>query len=181
MSVPYLKDYYKNKVLPEIQKSRGHKNVHQVPSVVKVVINTGIDASTDKNTFQDILRDLAQISGQKPLTTVARKSISNFKLREGMPVGAKVTLRGARMYDFLYRLIAVALPTIRDFRGVPNKLDGKGNYTLGIADHTIFPEITLDGTRRGTLGMDITIVTSAETDEEGHELLSLLGMPFRKN
>lgn len=181
MSVPYLKEFYKNTVVAELTKSRGYSNVHEVPSVLKVVINSGIDASAEKSAIQDIVNDIALISGQKPVQTLARKSISNFKLREGMPVGVKVTLRGSRMYDFLYRLIAVALPTIRDFRGIPSRLDGNGNYTLGITDHTIFPEISIDGSRRGTLGMDITIVTTAKTDDEGRELLSLLGMPFRKN
>lgn len=180
MSVPYLKEFYKNTVVAELTKSRGYSNVHEVPSVEKVVINSGVDASIEKSALQDVVNDIALIAGQKPVQTLARKSISNFKLREGMPVGVKVTLRGQRMYDFLYRLIAVGLPTIRDFRGVPNRLDGNGNYTLGITDHTIFPEVSIDGGRRGTLGMDITIVTTAKTDEEGHELLSLLGMPFRK-
>lgn len=181
MSVPYLKEFYKNTVVPELTKSRGYSNVHEVPSVVKVVINSGVDASIEKSALQDVVNDIALIAAQKPVQTLARKSISNFKLREGMPVGVKVTLRGQRMYDFLYRLIAVALPTIRDFRGIPSRLDGNGNYTLGITDHTIFPEVSIDGGRRGTLGMDITIVTTAKTDEEGRELLSLLGMPFRKN
>jgi large subunit ribosomal protein L5 len=180
MSVPYLKEFYKNTVVPELVKSRGYKNVHEVPAIEKIVINSGINASAEKSHIQEVTSEIALIAGQKPVQTLSRKSISNFKLREGQVVGVKVTLRGQRMYDFLYRLLSVALPTIRDFRGVPSRFDGNGNYTLGVTDHTIFPEISIDGARRGTIGMDITIVTTANSDDEGRELLRLIGMPFRK-
>lgn len=161
-------------------KEKGYKNALQAPRLTKVVMNTGVSASLDKAAVEDAARDLGLIAGQKAVITRARKSISNFKLREGMPIGAKVTLRGARMWEFVYRCLNIALPNIRDFRGVSAKLDGSGNYTLGISDHTIFPEISTDGSRRN-MGMDITFVTSATNDEEGYSLLSHLGMPFRKN
>ncbi|HLS27184.1 MAG TPA: 50S ribosomal protein L5 [Opitutales bacterium] len=176
---PVFKVHYLEQVVPALQKSRGYKNIHEVPSIEKVVINSGLDAGLDKGTIADIVRDISLLSGQKPVITNARKSIANFKLREGMPVGVKVTLRGNQMYHFLYRMISVALPSIRDFRGVQRRLDGNGNYTLGIEDHTIFPEISIDGGRR-LVGLDITIVTTAKTDEEGAELLELMNMPFRK-
>lgn len=176
---PVFKKHYIEQVVPALTKSRGYKNVHEVPAIEKVVINSGMSATLDKTAVSDTVRDLGLIAGQKPVVTKARKSIANFKLREGMPVGVKVTLRGAQMYDFLYRLIAVSLPAIRDFRGVPSRFDGNGNYTLGINDHTIFPEISIESAKRA-VGMDITIVTTAATDEEGKELLSLMGMPFRK-
>ncbi len=176
---PVLKTHYLEKVVPELKTLRGYKNLHQVPAVEKVVINSGISAALDKAALNDTVRDIGMIAGQRPVITKARKSISNFKLREGMPVGVKVTLRGDRMYDFLYRMISIALPSIRDFRGVSKKLDGNGNYTLGIDDHTIFPEISIENVKRAT-GMDITIVTTAKTDEEAVDLLRLLGMPFRR-
>lgn len=176
---PYLRTFYRDTVVPALRESRGYKNIHEVPKVEKVVINSGIGVATDKSAYDDTVRDLGLISGQKAVLTKARKSISNFKLREGVPIGAKVTLRGDRMYDFLFRFLSVALPGIRDFRGVPTKLDGQGNYTIGISDDTIFPEISVDGHKHQT-GMDITIVTTATTDDDGRELLQLLGMPFRK-
>ena len=151
----------------------------QVPKVTKIVLNSGVGSSNDKNVINDIAKDLGLITGQKPIITLSRLSISNFKLREGMPVGVKVTLRGNSMWEFLYRMITVALPLIRDFRGIGKKMDGLGNYTLGIADHTIFPEINVD-THKHLVGMDISIVTTASNDDEGLELLTLLGMPFRK-
>ena len=160
-------------------KSRGYKNRHQVPKIVKINLNTGIDAEADKNQIADVQRDLALIAGQKPVLARTRKAISNFKLKENQVVGCHVTLRGDAMWEFLYRLLAVALPTIRDFRGVSPKLDGQGNYNLGITDFTIFPEITVENVKK-TMGLDITIVTTAETDDEGRELLRLLGMPFRR-
>jgi large subunit ribosomal protein L5 len=175
---PVLKQHYKEKVVPELKNSQGYKNVHDIPRIEKVVINSGFDAAIDKSGIEETVRELSKIAGQKPIITKARKSIANFKLREGMPIGVKVTLRGNSMYEFLYRMLAIALPGIRDFRGVPQKLDGKGNYTLGITDHTIFAEAAHENKR--TIGMDITIVTSAKTDEEGHELIKLMGMPFRK-
>lgn len=160
-------------------KSRGYKNTLQVPKIEKIVLNSGVGSNNDKNVLDDIVKDFSLITGQKPVITKARKSISNFKLREGMPIGVKVTLRGNHMWDFLFKLITVSLPLIRDFRGIGSKLDGGGNYTLGITDHTIFPEINVD-THKHTVGMDVSIVTSASTNEEGLELLTLLGMPFRK-
>jgi large subunit ribosomal protein L5 len=176
---PVLKKLYLEQVVPELVKSRGYKNKHQVPRITKVNLNTGIDADADKNQIADIQRDLSQIAGQKCVLAKSRKAISNFKLREGQVVGCHVTLRGNSMWEFLYRLLAVALPTIRDFRGVPPKLDGQGNYNLGITDFSIFPEITVENVKK-SMGLDLTIVTTADTDEEGRELLKLLGMPFRR-
>lgn len=176
---PVLKKHYNDVVVPELVKSRGYKNKQQIPKISKVVINTGIDAEADKNQIADAARDIGLISGQKPVLTKTRKAISNFKLKQGQVVGAYVTLRGASMWEFLYRLLAVALPTIRDFRGVSPKLDGQGNYNLGIADFTIFPEITVENVKK-QMGLDITIVTTANSDEEGRELLKLMGMPFRR-
>lgn len=177
--VPTLKKLYAEQVAPELVKSRGYKNKHQVPKLVKISINTGIDADADKNQIADIQRDVAAIAGQKPILNRSRKAIANFKLKEGQVVGCSVTLRGNAMWDFLYRLLAVALPTIRDFRGVPSKFDGQGNYNLGVTDHSIFPEISLESIKKH-IGLDITIVTTAPTDDEGRELLRLLGMPFRR-
>lgn len=181
MEQPYLKKFYIETIAPELKKKFGYENVHQVPKVSKIVINSGFDASKDKNFIADLQKDLTSITGQHAVITKAKKSVSNFKLREGMPIGCMVTLRGGRMYDFLLRLVAISLPAIRDFRGVNSKLDGNGNYNLGISDHTIFPEITGDTGSRGNIGMDITIVTTASNDEEGRELLRQLGMPFRKS
>ena len=177
---PSLKQYYEKTVVPELQKSRGYKNKHQVPRVEKIVLNTGIDSDADKNLIADVARDLGLIAGQKPVLAKSKKAIANFKLRKGQVVGAYVNLRGDRMWDFFYRLLAVALPTIRDFRGVPTKLDGQGNYNLGVTDFTIFPEITVENVKK-SMGLDITIVTSAKSDDEGRELLRLLGMPFRRS
>jgi len=179
MPTPTLKQFYNDQVLPELMKNRGYKNRLEVPRIEKIVINSGFQTTIEKAQIEETVREIGLVTGQKAVITKARKSISNFKLREGMPIGVKVTLRGNRMYDFLVRLIAVALPGIRDFRGVNDKFDGNGNYTLGIADHTIFPEIHHDGSKR-VIGMDICIVTTAKTDDEGRELLSLMGMPFRK-
>jgi len=178
-TVPALKKLYTEQVVAELTKLRGYKNVHQVPRITKIVINTGIDSEADKNQIADIARDLGLIAGQKPVLAKSRKAIANFKLRAGQVVGAHVTLRGANMWEFLYRLLAVAIPTIRDFRGVPPKLDGQGNYNLGITDFTIFPEITVENVKK-TMGLDITIVTTAKTSDEGRELLKLFGMPFRR-
>jgi len=176
---PFLKEQYETSVVPELMKKFGYTNVHQVPRVEKVVINHGFDVQVDKNQIEEAVREISNIACQKAIITKARVNISNFKLRVGEPIGVKVNLRGASMYDFLLRMIAIALPGIRDFRGINTKLDGNGNYTLGISDHIIFAESHGDHNRR-TIGMDITIVTTAKTDEEGRELLSLLGMPFRK-
>lgn len=177
--VPFLKQHYTEQVVPALVKSRAYKNLHEVPKITKISINTGIDADADKNQIADIQRDLAAIAGQKPVLAKSKKAISNFKLRQGQVVGAHVTLRGDRMWDFLYRLVAVALPTIRDFRGVPSKFDGQGNYNLGVADFTIFPEITVENVKKA-MGLDVTIVTTAKSDDEGRELLKLMGMPFRR-
>lgn len=178
--VPVLKQTYREKVAPALKESRGYQNVHEIPGVEKIVLNTAVGTRHERSVVEEAAKDLALIAGQKPVITNARKSVSNFKVREGMPLGAKVTLRGAHMWEFLYRLITVALPGIRDFRGVNSKLDGNGNYMLGIADHTIFPEISAEGHKQRQMGLDICIVTTAKTDEEGRELLTLLGMPFRK-
>ncbi|MGK0176176.1 MAG: large subunit ribosomal protein L5 [Lentimonas sp.] len=180
MQVPILKKHYAEKVVPELMKKFGLNNIHQLPSIKKVVINSGFSATADKNHIAYVNDEIAKISGQRPITTKAKLSISNFKLREGQPIGCKVTLRGKVMYEFLNRLIHVALPCIRDFRGIPARLDGQGNYTLGISDHSIFPEVNADGTN-ANMGMDICINTSATNDDEGRELLAQFGMPFRKS
>lgn len=179
MSTPHLKGHFLESVVPQMMKSRGYKNRHQVPAVEKIVINSGVSSQLDKSAMADTVRDITLVAGQKAVVTKARVSIANFKVRDGDPVGVMVTLRGSLMYEFLQRLLSVVLPGIRDFRGTPAKLDGQGNYTLGIVDHTIFPEVNTDNTSRA-LGMDVTLVTSASSDGEGYELLSLLGMPFRK-
>lgn len=178
-NVPPLKKAYFEQVVPALMASRAYKNKHQVPKLEKIVLNTGIGADADKNQIADTARDMGLIAGQKPILNKSRKAIANFKLKQGQVVGCSVTLRGDNMWHFLMRLLAVALPTIRDFRGVPNKLDGQGNYNIGITDFTIFPEITVESAKRH-MGLDITLVTSAHTDEEARELLKLLGMPFRR-
>ena len=176
----FIKEHYETKVVEALKKSRGYKNAYQIPRIEKIVINVGVSALLDKAVMEESVKNLGLITGQKPIKTIAKKSIANFKLREGMPIGCKVTLRGERMWDFLLRLIAVALPAIRDFRGIPSKFDGNGNYSLGVTDITIFPEISVDSIKRQS-GLEMTIVTSAASDEEGYELLDLLGMPFRKH
>src|SRR3954462_4031188 len=177
--VPTLKKLYLEQVASELVKSRGYKNKHQVPKLVKITLNSGIDADADKNQIADIARDLGAIAGQKPILNRTKRAIANFKLKPNQVTGCSVTLRGPAMWEFFYRLLAVALPTIRDFRGVGSKFDGQGNYNLGITDHTIFPEITVENVKKH-MGLDITIVTPAESDDEGRELLKLLGMPFRR-
>ena len=179
MSVPELKKIYLEEVVPALQKNCGFQNLHQVPKIDKVVLNSSFGVELDKNGIEELRKDITSLSGQSPIVIKAKMSVSNFKLREGMPVGIKVTLRGNVMWEFLLRLIAIALPNIRDFRGVSSKLDGLGNYTLGIIDHSIFPEINVERQRTNT-GLDISIVTTAQNDEHGKELLQLLGMPFRK-
>jgi large subunit ribosomal protein L5 len=176
-----LFDFYKTSVVPELSKRFGYKNVFQVPKLEKISINIGVGAATqDPKMIDGIVKDLENIAGQKVVVTKAKKSVSNFKLREGMKIGCKVTLRKARMYEFLDRLINVAIPRIRDFRGVPDKaFDGNGNYTLGIKEHAIFPEINIDNIGK-LFGMDITFVTTAESDDEAKELLKSFGMPFVK-
>jgi large subunit ribosomal protein L5 len=177
-----LKTLYQNTIVPKLTEQFHYQNIHQVPRVVKVTVNRGLgEASQDAKALESSLKELATIAGQKPVVTRAKKSIAGFKVREGMPVGVMVTLRSQRMYSFLERLIDLALPRIRDFRGVsPNSFDGRGNYTLGIREQLIFPEIEYDSIDR-IRGMDITIVTSANTDEEGRALLKEMGMPFRTN
>jgi large subunit ribosomal protein L5 len=174
-----LQKFYNETVAPALIASRGYKNKHQVPKLSKIVINTGIGAEADKNTIADTARDIGLIAGQKPVLNRTKRAIANFKLKPNQVTGCHVTLRGESMWHFLMRLLAVALPTIRDFRGVPNKLDGQGNYTIGITDFTIFPEIIVENNKR-SMGLDITFVTTAETDDEARELLKLLGMPFRR-
>jgi large subunit ribosomal protein L5 len=174
-----LYNHYKQRVIPALQERHGYKNVHQVPRVEKVVVNSCIGSQQDgKQALEDAKAEVTLVTGQKPAETRAKKSIANFKLRGGQAIGAKVTLRGPRMYEFLERLIKTALPRIRDFRGVsPRAFDGNGNYTLGVPDQSIFPEVELDKIKRN-IGFDITIVTSARNNEEAKSLLTELGMPF---
>lgn len=175
---PRLFDKYHTSVKPTLIENRKYENVHQVPRIEKIVINMGVSASLEKGAVEDAVKDLSAITGRKPVINLAKKSIANFKLRQGQAIGCRVTLRREAMYEFLDRLVAAALPRIRDFRGIsPRKFDGRGNYSLGIADQTIFPEIELDKIKR-TQGMDITIVTTAKSDAEALELLKLMGMPF---
>ena len=175
-----LKERYRNEVVAALRKDRGYANVMQVPRLQKIVVNVGVGTDVDRDALKAVTEDVARITGQRPVVTKARKSISNFKLREGMAIGAKVTLRGERMYEFLDRLLNVALPRIRDFRGVSTRsFDGSGNYSLGLKEQSIFPEINPDQVKR-VQGMDITMVTTAATDEEARALLQLLGMPFAK-
>lgn len=178
---PRLKKKYTSEIVAKLQKISGYKNINQVPEIKKIVVNIGVgDATQDTKLIELASKDLQTITGQKPTVRIAKKSISNFKLREGMPIGTKVTLRGKRMYEFLDRFIAVALPRVRDFRGISDKsFDGRGNYTLGLKEQNIFPEIDVDNISR-VFGMDITFVTSANTDKEAYELLAAFGMPFRK-
>lgn len=169
---------YIEEVRPALVEKRKYKNVHQVPKMEKIVINMGVSASLEKSAVDDAAKDLTAITGRKPVITKARKSIANFKLRQHQPVGCFVTLRRDAMYEFFDRLVATALPRIRDFRGIsPRKFDGRGNYSIGVSDQTIFPEIDLDKIKRQQ-GMDITIVTSAPTNDEARDLLRLMGMPF---
>ena len=176
---PELLIEYKTRVLPALREKHGYKNVNEIPKISKVVINTCIGSSPDTKEALEIAKaELTTISGQKPMTTISKKAISNFKLRDNQAIGAKVTLRGRIMYEFLERLIKTALPRIRDFRGVSVRaFDGNGNYTLGVADQSIFPEIELDRIKRN-IGFDVTIVTTANTNAEAKSLLSELGMPF---
>jgi len=175
-----LKEKYRKEVRPALQEKYSYANVMLVPTLKKIVVNMGIaDAAKDKNIIQQHAEELAMITGQKPLVTKARKSISNFKLREGQAIGLKVTLRGDRMWEFFYRFLNLSAPRIPDFRGFPMKADGMGNYSIGINDQQIFYEVDLDKVSR-TQGMNITFVTSAESDEHCLEMLTLLGFPFRK-
>ncbi|MGZ3598745.1 MAG: 50S ribosomal protein L5 [Ktedonobacterales bacterium] len=179
-ATPGLQQRYNNEVLPALQKEFNYDNVMQVPALHKVVINIGMgEAIQNAKAMENAVRDLTDITGQRPVVTKAKRSVAAFKLREGMPIGAMVTLRGRRMYDFLDKLINVALPRLRDFQGVSaDSFDGRGNYTLGIREQLVFPEINYDKIDK-VRGMEITIVTTARTDEEGRRLLRLLGMPFK--
>jgi len=177
--MPRMKDKYLNEVAPAMMEKFGYKNVMEIPKVEKVVINMGVgEAVGNPKVLDAAVNDLMMIVGQRPIVTRAKKSIAAFKIREGMPIGTKVTLRGGRMYEFLDKLINVALPRVRDFRGIsPRSFDGRGNYTMGIKEQLIFPEIEYDKVDK-IRGMDIIVVTTANTDEEARELLKLMGMPF---
>ncbi len=179
--MPRLKDTYKAEVVPALMQKFGYKNVMQAPKLDKIVINMGLGDTKDApKLMESALEELSIISGQKPLVTLARKSVANFKVREGMKVGAKVTLRGDRMYEFMDKLISIVIPRVRDFRGLsPKSFDGRGNYAMGFREQLVFPEIQYDKVEK-VRGMDIAIVTTAKTDEEARELLSLIGMPFEK-
>jgi large subunit ribosomal protein L5 len=181
-ALPRLKEKYRNEIVAKLREQYGYANPMQVPGLVKIVVNMGVgEAARDAKLIDGAVRDLTAITGQKPLVRKATKSIAQFKLREGMPIGAKVTLRGDRMWEFLDRLLSIALPRIRDFRGLDaRKLDGNGNYTFGLTEQSVFHEIDQDKIDR-TRGMDITLVTTATTDDEGRALLKLLGFPFKEN
>ena len=169
---------YQEEVRPALREERGYKNVHEIPGLEKIVLHMGVDATLEKSALDDAVADMAVISGRKPVIDIARKSVANFKLREGQKIGCHVTLRREAMWEFLDRLTTAALPRIRDFRGIsPRSFDGQGNYSMGVSDQSIFPEIELDKVKR-TQGMDITIVTTARTNEEAKDLLTRLGMPF---
>jgi large subunit ribosomal protein L5 len=179
---PRLQTRYREEIVAALRDEFSYGNVMQVPRLTKIVVNMGVgDAARDSKLIEGAVRDLATITGQKPTVTRARKSIAQFKLREGMPIGAHTTLRGARMWEFLDRLLTIALPRIRDFRGLsPTQFDGNGNYTFGLTEQSVFPEIDQDKIDR-VRGMDITLVTTAKTDDEGRAFLKLLGVPFKEN
>ncbi len=179
--VPTLKKTYKEQIVPALTKQFSYSTVMQVPKLVKITINEGVgDATADKKIVEEAATELSAIAGQKAVITTSRKDISNFKLRKGMPIGAKVTLRDVKMYEFLERLIRVTLPRIRDFNGIAEKMDGQGNYTLGLKEQIIFPEIDIDKNPR-IHGLEITFVTTAKTDEEAYALLKEFGLPFKKH
>lgn len=181
MNTASLKNDYKERIVPALMKEFGYKSVMQAPKLEKIVLNQGLGiAVADKKIIEVAINEMTTISGQKAVSTMSKKDISNFKLRKKMPIGVRVTLRGDKMYEFLERLVRVALPRVRDFKGIENKLDGRGNYTLGITEQIIFPEINIDNISR-LLGMNITFVTTAQTDEEGFALLKEFGLPFKKN
>lgn len=181
MNTASLRNDYKERVVPALMKEFGYKSIMQVPRLEKIVLNQGLGiAVADKKIIETAINEMTAITGQKAVATLSRKDISNFKLRKQMPIGVRVTLRNNNMYEFLERLVRVALPRIRDFKGIESKLDGSGNYTLGIQEQIIFPEINIDGISR-LLGMNITFVTTAKTDEEGFALLKEFGLPFKHN
>ncbi|NLN50588.1 MAG: 50S ribosomal protein L5 [Acholeplasmataceae bacterium] len=176
-----LKQYYEQTTMPELMKQFNYKSIMQVPKIEKIVVNMGVgDAVANPKAIDDAVEELMLLSGQRPITIKAKRSVANFKLRAGMPIGCKVTLRGERMYYFLDKLVSIGLPRVRDFRGVSREsFDGRGNYTLGVREQIIFPEVSIDKVKR-VRGMDIVIVTTAQTDDEGRALLQSLGMPFRR-
>ena len=175
-----LKNEYKERILPALMKKFNYSTVMQAPKLLKIVLNEGLgDATQDKKIIETAINELTAITGQKAVATLSKKDISNFKVRKKMPIGARVTLRGEHMYEFMERFIRIALPRIRDFKGIPGKFDGRGNYTVGITEHIIFPEINIDSVNKMT-GMNITFVTTAKTDEEGYELMKEFGLPFTK-
>lgn len=178
---PRLKKQYKEEIIPSLTEKFGYKTVMRVPKLQKIVISQGLgDAVADKKVVDNAIADVSRIAGQRAVATISKKDVSNFKLRKGMPIGTKVTLRGDKMYDFLDRFISIALPRTRDFRGInPKGFDGRGNFNLGVTEHIIFPEIDIDKVSK-ILGMDITFVTSADSDEEGKALLDAFGFPFVK-
>lgn len=178
---PRLREQYKEAIAPKLKEEFGYKNIHEIPKVVKVVVNVGLgEATVNPKLLERATEELALITGQKPVTRRAKKSVSNFKLREGQPIGCSVTLRGERQWEFMDRLLSVALPRVRDFSGVsPKAFDGRGNYTLGLREQTIFPEVDYDKVEKVT-GMNVTFVTTAKTDAEARSLLKHLGMPFRQ-
>ena len=179
--VPALKKAYKEEIVDKLVKQFSYNTPMEAPRLVKITINEGVgDATQDKKLVEDAAEELSLITGQKAVITISRKDISNFKLRKGMPVGCKVTLRDVKMYEFLERLVRVSLPRIRDFNGIAEKMDGKGNYTLGLKEQIIFPEVDIDKNPR-IHGMEITFVTTAKTDEEAHALLAAFGLPFKKH
>jgi large subunit ribosomal protein L5 len=175
-----LKAYYFQQVVPELMKVRSYKNIHQVPKLEKIVLNSRINADEDKAYVEQLTKDMGLITGQKAIVRKAKKSVSNFKLRQGMPVGVQVTLRGARMHDFLFRLIHIVLPVVLDFRGVSRRMDKSGNLNIGVTDYSVFPEIKIQSTVRKNRGLDIAIVTSTDQDKEAFLLLEALGVVFRK-
>jgi len=179
--VPTLKKVYKEEIVPALMKQFSYTSVMQVPKLVKITINEGIgDATQDKKLVEEAAEELSLITGQKAIVTSSKKDVSNFKLRKGMPIGTKVTLRNVKMYEFLEKLIRVSLPRIRDFNGIAEKMDGQGNYTLGLKEQIIFPEIDMDKNPR-IHGMEITFVTTAKSDEEAYALLKAIGLPFKKH
>jgi large subunit ribosomal protein L5 len=181
MNTASLKQDYKERIVPALMTEFGYSSVMQAPKLEKIVLNQGLGiAVADKKIIEVAVNEMTTISGQKAVATISKKDISNFKLRKKMPIGVRVTLRGDKMYEFLERLVRVALPRVRDFKGIEKKLDGRGNYTLGITEQIIFPEINIDNISR-LLGMNITFVTNAATDEEGYALLKEFGLPFKKN
>ncbi len=176
-----LAEQYREEILPQLVEKFNYNNIMEAPKLEKIVVNVGIgDAKEDPKLLDKVVENVAKITGQQPTVTRAKKAIANFKIREGMPVGVKVTLRGEYMYEFLYKLVNIVYPRVRDFRGVsPDSFDGRGNYSLGLDEHIVFPEIKIDDVEK-VHGVEATIVTSAETDEEAFELLRLMGMPFKK-